>query len=78
MKIKKQLNEIAMPKADAIELCVRLGNRFVEHFHKLYLEDVTSSSFHHHTSEMQAWLNTVRKVTLKHNTNPLTAINLLD
>ena len=32
------LNEMAMSRADAIDRCISLGKKFLEHFHKVYTE----------------------------------------
>lgn len=79
MKINKlQLNEMALKKVDAIDKCQQLGWQFINHFHKLYKESSNSSTFHHHCSEMQSWLNTVRSYKLKSTNKFLTSVDLID
>lgn len=69
---------MAMVKADAIELCMNLGKKFVEHFNKVVTEGVDSPSFSHHCDEMQAWYGKVSSIVLKHNNKEIRKDQLWD
>lgn len=60
-----KINEMALSRSDAIDLCLNLGKEFAEHFVKVVTEGVNSENFNHHCSEMQAWFDKVRKIKLK-------------
>lgn len=79
----KVLKEMAIERADAIEICLSLGKKFIEHFHKLYNEGKNSPDFNHHCAEMQAWYDKCRILTLKNTkrkntTRMISSSNLLD
>lgn len=59
-----ELNEQAMVKADAMERCFSLAEKFIEHFDKIY-NDIDSKSINHWASEMQTWLNQILDIKLK-------------
>ena len=69
---------MAMVKADAIELCMNLGKRFIEHFNKIVAEGAGSPSFPHHCDEMQAWYDKVSSIVLKHNNKKIRKDQLWD
>lgn len=69
---------MAMVKSDAIELCMNLGKKFVEHFNKVVTEGVDSPSFSHHCDEMQAWYDKVSSIVLKHNNKKIRKDQLWD
>ena len=74
------LNEMAMAQSDAIEICMSLGKKFIEHYAKVR-EDQKSGSddnLRHHIVEMQTWWDKVRKIYLKKNNKIITHINLSD
>ena len=66
----KLLNEMAMTRPDAIDICISLGKKFIEHYHKIYLEP-SSQSRNHWITEMQNWYDKVKQIKLKQNTKPL-------
>ena len=72
------LREMSTSRADAIETCMDLSKKFTEHFNKAYSEGITSTSFHHHCSEMQAWWNKANAIKFKHNNKKLSNVNLID
>ena len=69
---------MAMVKADAIDLCMNLGKKFVEHFNKVMAEGVDSPSFSHYCDEMQAWYDKVSTIVLKHNNKKIRKDQLWD
>ena len=69
---------MAMVKADAIDLCMNSGKRFIEHFNKIVTEGVDSPSFSHHCDEMQAWYDEVSSIVLKHNNKKIRKDQLWD
>lgn len=74
----KVLKEMAIERADAIEICLSLGKKFIEHFHKLYTEGKNSPDFSHHCAEMQAWYDKCRILTLKNTKRMISSSNLID
>lgn len=75
---KMTINEMAFSKSEAIDKCIELGEKFIQHFHKVYREGKNSDCFTHHCSEMQAWLDKCRRFKLKNTNDYLTPINLID
>ena len=75
---KMTINEMAFSKSEAIDKCIELGEKFIQHFHKVYREGKNSDCFTHHCSEMQAWLDKCRIFKLKNTNDYLTPINLID
>lgn len=82
MKFKKLkshiLSEQAVERADVILLCMRLGEKFAEHFIKVVTEGKASDDFHHHCSEMQAWFDEVKRKKIKTTKKVITKTNLID
>ena len=72
------LNEMAYERADAIQLCLSLGKKFIEHFNKVVQEGKHSQKYAHHCSEMNAWWNMVNKIVLKSNKKPISTAQLKD
>lgn len=72
------LNDMAMTRTEAISICMDLGKKFIEHFHKIYSEGKTSENFNHHCAEMQSWLDKCKSIKLKSNNKYLTPVNLID
>lgn len=73
-----QLLEMALNRGEAIDRCCILGEKFIQHFHKLFMEGKSDPNFNHHCSEMQGWWNSVCEIRLKHNNKLLTNTNLID
>lgn len=69
--------EMAYTRTDAIDRCANLGYRFIEHFHKVYLNP-DSESINHWASEMQSWFDNVLKIRLKHNNKKISPSLLID
>lgn len=76
--INTPILSMAMVKADAIDLCMNLGKKFIEHFNKVVTEGVDSPSFPHHCDEMQAWYDKVSTIVLKHNNKKIRKDQLWD
>lgn len=74
--IGKAAYEMAMERADAIDRCLGLGKRFIEHFHKIFT--MGKENYIHHCREMQAWLDEVNSLYLKPKTKPLSVTNKYD
>lgn len=47
-----QIIEMALNKLDAMDRCISLGEKFAEHFNKLFTDKEYEQN--HHLSEMQA------------------------
>ena len=69
--------EMALSRADAIEECISKGNKFVEHFRKLYKEP-DKEVVNHWCGEMQAWYDKIKGLKFKHNNKPLLDENIRD
>lgn len=72
------LKEMGMPRADAMELCASLGNRFVEHFAEVCEKGKDDEDFQHHCGELQAWYDKIKRIVLKQNNKHLSNIQKLD
>lgn len=75
-KITK-IEDMALSRSDAMERCISLGKKFIEHFDKIY-KDPNCQAVNHWTSEMQGWLNNVREIKLKTTNKTLLDGNLRD
>lgn len=62
--MKYKIIDMAMSKNEAIDKCMELGEKFIEHFHKIY-KNPNDVNVNYWAGEMQGWLNTVRKIKLK-------------
>lgn len=60
-----RVDEMALKRADAIELCMSLGSKFIEHFHKIYVGGLQDIDFNHHCHEMQAWYDKASSIVIK-------------
>ena len=73
-----RIDEMALSRGDAIDRCINLGKQFIEHFHKVYVEEIESRDFNHHCQEMQSWYDSVSSIRLKTNNKFLTNTQLID
>lgn len=62
--MKYKMVDMAMQRNDAIDRCIKLGEKFIEHFHKIY-KNPSDINVNHRAGEMQGWLNSVKKIKLK-------------
>lgn len=62
-KIRK-IDDMAIQRRDAIDRCISLGEKFIEHFHKIY-KNPNDINVNHWMGEMQGWLDTVKRIRLK-------------
>ena len=62
--MKYKIIDMAMQRKDAIDRCIELGEKFIEHFHKIY-KNPDDINVNHWVGEMQGWLNSVKKIKLK-------------
>lgn len=72
-----KLQEMAIEKKLAMDRCISLSPRFVEHFVEICLED-NSGTKHHHTQEMQSWYNQIKTLVFKHNKKPINVKQIYD
>lgn len=73
------IKEMAYNRSDAINRCADLGEQFISHFNKIMdAGDINDPDFIHHCTEMDAWLNKVRKITLKPKNKTLNTELLVD
>lgn len=69
--------DMALSRADAMERCISLGKRFIEHFDKIY-KNPNDSSVQHWRGEMKGWLDSVKEIKLKNTSKPLLNTELHD
>lgn len=73
------LCEMAMSRQDAIDRCMSLGQKFIEHFKKIYEEENKKcDAINHWVNEMQSWYNQVSKIKLKPKSTSIQLNNLMD
>ena len=73
----KSVKDLAMSRKDAIDKCIELGEKFLQHFHKCYNSN-NKEVIGHWLGEMSGWYNTVKKYVLKENKKPIPSIDLID
>lgn len=71
------LSEQAFPRKVIVDKCQELGSQFISHFDKIYNEN-DEETISHHASEMQAWLDTVRRYKWAHNNRALSTVDILN
>ena len=71
-----QIIEMALNKLDAMDRCISLGEKFTEHFNKLFTDKEYEKN--HHLAEMQAWWDKVRKIKLSYNKKLISNRQLID
>jgi len=74
----QMLNEMAMPRADAIELCISLGEKFTNHFKEVYELGKNNIDFKHHCQELQSWYDKINEIVLKQNNKKLSKTQKID
>ena len=75
---KYPIKEMAFSQNQAIDKCLELGKKFVDHFNKIMIEGKNSNNFQYHCQEMQAWWDKVRKIKLKSTNDYITNSKLSD
>ena len=60
----KKVRDMTLSRADAMDRCINLGKKFIEHFDKIYKEPKAQAR-NHWEGEMQNWLNSVKQIKLK-------------
>lgn len=75
--IDSAIYDMALSRADAMERCISLGKRFIEHFDKIY-KNPNDSSVQHWKGEMKGWLDSVKEIKLKNTNKPLLNTELHD
>ena len=69
IKIKDNgLFDMVLARQDAIDRCISLGKKFIEHFDKIY-NNRNNNAFNHWAKEMKTWLNQVKEIKLKPKNN---------
>ena len=71
------VRDMALSRTDAMDRCISLGQKFIEHFDKLY-KNPDDSSKTHWLIEMESWYKKVKQIKLKQNHSPLTNSELHD
>lgn len=64
------IQDMALSRADAMERCISLGKKFIQHFDKIY-KNPNDNSVQHWKGEMKGWLNSVKEIKLKNTNKPL-------
>lgn len=75
---EEYLAEMVMSRGEAIDVCMSLGEQFIEHFNKVCKEGKLSKDFHHHCQEMQTWYNKVKGIKLRNTKRYIQPTNLYD
>lgn len=72
-----KITEMSMSRRDAINRCCSLGELFIEHFDKVYNNQLSNYT-NGWCKEMQTWYNDVSSITLKPNSKTLNIVNYWD
>ena len=72
-----RLSEQTLNRSEVIITCIELGNRFIEHFDKIY-KNCNSTTIPHWCKEMQAWYNECRRLKFKHSKKTISKQQLSD
>lgn len=72
------MNEMAMMRVDAIELCMSLGKKFTDHFKEIYIKGKDDIDFKHHCQELQSWYDKINDIVLKQNNKKISKIQKID
>ena len=72
-----ELNEMAFSRQDAIDRCVGLGKKFVEHFDKIY-NSKDKELIDHWAKEMDSWWNQVKDIKMKPSGRRIYNVDLMD
>lgn len=72
------MTEMAMPRADAMELCISLGEKFTNHFKEIYKNGKNDIDFKHHCQELQSWYDKINEIVLKQNNKKLSKTQKID
>lgn len=75
--IDSTIVDMALSRVDAMDRCISLGKRFIEHFDKIY-KNPNDSSVQHWKGEMKGWLDSVKEIKLKNTNKPLLNTELHD
>lgn len=71
-----KLNDLSLERNEAMDKCYELGEKFIEHFEKIYLKP-SDQSINHWYSEMQGWFDKVASMSLKHNKKVISDKNII-
>ena len=77
-EILQSLNEMASPRAHAIDICISLGEEFIEHFKEICQKGVSDRDFKHHCQELQAWYDKIKKIVIKQTNKKISKIQMID
>lgn len=69
--------DMALSRSDAMDRCISLGKKFIEHFDKIY-KNPKSRDVNHWINEMNAWFQKVKEIKLKESNKPILNGNLRD
>lgn len=67
--IVDSVNDMALSRTDAMDRCISLGKKFIEHFDKVY-KNPNDSARNHWLSEMNTWWKSVKEIKLKNTNKP--------
>ena len=74
--LSDSINDMALSRTDAMDRCIALGKRFIEHFDKMYHGDKQTAN--HWLSEMDSWYKQVKQIKLKENNKEILKGDLRD
>lgn len=58
------INDMALSRADAMDRCINLGIKFIQHFDKIY-KNKDTREVNHWAGEMSGWYKSVKQIKLK-------------
>ena len=70
-------NDMALSRTDAMDRCISLGKKFIQHFDKIY-RNPKSSAKDHWISEMNSWYKSVKEIKLKQSNDYILSGELRD
>lgn len=76
--MENRMDEMALERSKAIDVCISRGNQFIKHFHKLYAGGIDDRDFNHHCHEMQVWYDDVKDIIMKPKNKQISRTQLID
>lgn len=72
-----KIQDLALARNDAMDRCISLGKKFIEHFDKVY-KNSDDSAKNHWLSEMDSWYKSAKAIKLKNTNDYLLNEQLMD
>lgn len=71
-----KLNDLSLERNEAMDKCYELGEKFIEHFEKIY-DKPDNENVNHWCNEMQGWFDKVSSMSLKYSKKLITNDNIV-